>query len=396
MRVVLACVCGSDLWYYRGESEHAVGSIGHEFIGVVEEVGRRGRRQSIAAISWSRRSSTATCRARTADTDRRSAASAGGTFGNGTIDGGQGEAVRVPLAGSTLVAGPWLADTRLTLALAAHAVRRDVDRSPRRSQRRSCKRGDTVAVVGDGAVGLSAVLASKRLGAERIVALSRHADRQRLAREFGATDIVDDTRRRRHGGGARVDRWRRGRRRARVRRHPAVDRHRCGDRPARARRSGSSVCHTATVPFNETFFRNIGWRGGPCPARIYIPELLDDVLEGRINPGLVFDYETDLDGTPDAYAAMDERRAIKSLITGRLAVSGWTDGRARAVGDATELQLASHGSTAKRCGATPRCGSYVSAMSCTCAPPAARTGPGTATLSPVAPAASGPAALNTM
>jgi len=308
---VLACVCGSDLWYYRGESEHAVGSIGHEFIGVVEDLGAdvtgiaRGD-LVVAPFIYSdmscphcRHGSTISCES-------------GGTFGNGTADGGQGEAVRVPLAGSTLVPVPGAghSDAVLRSVLALSDV---MSTGHHAAVSAGVKRGDTVAVVGDGAVGLSAVLASKRLGAERILALSRHSDRQRIAREFGATDIVEARGDEANAtvieltAGVGVD--------AAL---ECVGTQQSIDTAAAIARPGSMIgivgVPHGTVPFNEAFFRNIGWSGGPAPARIYIPELLDDVLDGTINPGLVFDYDTDLDRTPEAYAAMDERRAIKSLI----------------------------------------------------------------------------------
>ena len=311
VRVVLACVCGSDLWYYRGESPHAVGSIGHEFMGIVEATGADV--QGIAAgdlvvapfifsdmsCGHCLHGSTISC-------------SRGGSFGNGTIDGGQGEAVRVPLAGSTLVKVPGsghgeeLLRSVLTLsdvmATGHHAAVSG-----------GVGKGNVVAVVGDGAVGLCAVLASQRLGAERIIALSRHPERQRLARMFGATDVVEE--RGEDAIGAVVD----------LTDGIGVDSAlECvGTEQSIATafaiaRPGSTVGIVGVphgdVPFAPTFFRNVGWRGGPAPARIYIPELLDDVLDGAINPGLVLDYETDLDHTPDAYAAMDERRAIKSLV----------------------------------------------------------------------------------
>jgi threonine dehydrogenase-like Zn-dependent dehydrogenase len=167
--------------------------------------------------------------------------------------------------------------------------------------------------VGDGAVGLCAVLASRRLGAERIIALSRHAGRQEVAREFGAADIVEA-----RGeeaiqavleltGGIGAD--------------AALECVGTAQSIATAfavARPGSTVGIVGVphgqLPFAETFFRNTGWRGGPAPARIYIPELLGDVLDGVIDPGRVFDYETDLDHIADAYRAMDERRAIKSLV----------------------------------------------------------------------------------
>ena len=311
VRVVLGCVCGSDLWYYRGESAHAVGSIGHEFIGIVEQAGAevRGVREGdlvVAPFIYSDMScphclngSTISC-------------PAGGNFGNGTIDGGQGEAVRVPLAGSTLVLVPGSEhpDAVLRSLLALSDV---MSTGHHAAVMAGVKKDDTVAVVGDGAVGLCAVLAARRLGAERIIALSRHADRQKAAREFGATDIVEA-----RGeeaiqavldltGGIGAD--------------AALECVGTAQSIATAfavARPGSTVgivgVPHAQLSFAETFFRNTGWRGGPAPARIYIPELLGDVLDGVIDPGRVFDYETDLDHIADAYRAMDERWAIKSLV----------------------------------------------------------------------------------
>jgi threonine dehydrogenase-like Zn-dependent dehydrogenase len=311
VRVVLGCVCGSDLWYYRGESPHAVGSIGHEFIGIVEQAGAevRGVREGdlvVAPFIYSDMScphclngSTISC-------------PAGGNFGNGTIDGGQGEAVRVPLAGSTLVPVPGSGhpDAVLRSLLALSDV---MSTGHHAAVSAGVKKGDTVAIVGDGAVGLCAVLAARRLGAERIIALSRHADRQKVAREFGATDIVEA-----RGeeaikavldltGGIGAD--------------AALECVGTAQSIATAfavARPGSTVGIVGVphgqLPFAETFFRNTGWRGGPAPARMYIPDLLGDVLDGVIDPGLVFDYETDLDHIADAYQAMDDRRAIKSLV----------------------------------------------------------------------------------
>jgi len=311
VRVVLACVCGSDLWYYRGDSPHAVGSVGHEFIGVVEETGADVGTVSIGDLVVApfifsdmscphcRNGSTISC-------------VNGGNFGDGQIDGGQGEAVRVPLAGSTLVPVPGSGHSEATLS-SLLALSDVMSTGHHAAVSAGVGKGDTVAVVGDGAVGLSAVLAARRLGAERIIALSRHRQRQQVAHEFGASDIVDA-----RGveaeeavlsltGGVGVD--------------AALECVGTGQALATAfavARPGSTVGIVGVphgeVPFNGPFFRNVGWRGGPAPARIYIPELLEDVLSGAINPGRVFDYETDLDHVADAYAAMDDRRAIKSLI----------------------------------------------------------------------------------
>jgi threonine dehydrogenase-like Zn-dependent dehydrogenase len=311
VRVVLGCVCGSDLWYYRGDSPHAVGSIGHEFIGVVEETGAEVSTVAagdliVAPFIYSdmtcphcQRGSTISCKR-------------GGSFGNGTVDGGQGEAVRVPQAGSTLVRVP--GNGHSDQVLRSLLTLSDVMATGHHAAvSAGVRRGDVVAVVGDGAVGLSAVLAAHRMGADRIIALSRHPDRQAIAKEFGATDIIevrgdeateavmDLT------GGIGAD--------------ASLE---CAGTPQAIAtafaiaRPGSTVGMVGAphgdVPTAQTFFRNVGWQGGPAPARIYIPELLDDVLSGTINPGLVLDYETGLDHIADAYAAMDERRAIKSLI----------------------------------------------------------------------------------
>ena len=311
VRVVLACVCGSDLWYYRGVTPHGVGSIGHEFIGVVEAVGGevtgvKAGDLVIAPFIFSDMScpnclngSTITC-------------PVGGTFGNGGIDGGQGEAVRVPLASSTLVPvpGEGHSDDVLKSLLALSDV---MSTGHHAAVSARVREGSVVAVVGDGAVGLSAVLAASRLGAERIIALSRHPERQQLAKEFGATDILEERGEAANEkvleltGGFGVD--------------SSMECVGTAEAIATAfaiAKAGSTVGGVGIphggLAYGEIFYRNIGWSGGPAPARIYIPELMRDVLDGRIHPGLVFDFETDLDGTPGAYAAMDERRAIKSMI----------------------------------------------------------------------------------
>ena len=311
VRVVLACVCGSDLWYYRGDSEFPAGPIGHEFIGVVEDVGADVRHLAkgdfvIAPFAFSD-GSCPNCQ-----NGITTACLTGGFFPmNG--DGGQGEAVRVPLADTTLVTVPGsghsdaMLRSLLTLsdvmATGHHAaVCADV------------QVGQTVAVVGDGAVGLSGVLAAKRLGAERIIALSRHADRQKLAREFGATDVVEVRGKeaveavKEMTGGIGADAT-----------LECVGTGEAMKTAVGVTRPGSmvgfvGVPHGVELPIAKMFFQNIGVRGGGAPVRTYLPELLDDVLAGKIDPGRVLDYETDLEGISDAYAAMDERRAIKSLV----------------------------------------------------------------------------------
>lgn len=176
------------------------------------------------------------------------------------------------------------------------------------------KKGDTVAVVGDGAVGLCAIIAAKRLGADRIIALSRNAARQALAKEFGATDILAERgdeaieKVKELTDGIGVD--------------AALECVGTGQSMATAfgvARPGAVVGavgapHGVDVPIETVIFRNIGLRGGVATVRKYIPDLLEDVLEGHINPGRVFDFETDLDGVADAYEAMNDRRAVKALL----------------------------------------------------------------------------------
>jgi threonine dehydrogenase-like Zn-dependent dehydrogenase len=308
---VLSCVCGSDLWYYRGDSPFPPGPVGHEFIGVVEDVGRdvsRVKRGDFVIAPFAFSDGTCPhCR------HGITSACANGGFYPMNGDGGQGEAVRVPLADGSLVTVPGSghSDEMLASLLTLSDV---MSTGHHAAVCADVRRGSTVAVVGDGAVGLSGALAAKRLGAERIIALSRHADRQRLAREFGATDVVD------HRGeeaaravmelteGIGVDAT-----------LECVGTGQAMQTALAIARPGSmvgyvGVPHGVELPIGEMFFHNKGVRGGSAPARAYIPELLDDVLDGRINPGRVLDYETDLEGIADAYAAMDERRAIKSLV----------------------------------------------------------------------------------
>ena len=313
VRVVLSCVCGSDLWYYRGEPPHDLGPIGHEFIGVVEEAGPEVRGIAkgdlvIAPFIYCD-GTCAHCRAGVS-----SQCVHGGAFGNHGIDGGQGEAVRVPLASSTLVPVPGSGhpDETMRSLLALSDV---MCTGHHAAVSAGVRAESVVAVVGDGAVGLCGVLAAKRLGAARIIALSRNPSRQALAREFGATDILAER------GDAVVEAVRELTNDVGV--DAALECVGTGQSVATAlaiTRPGSmvgivGVPHGVDASIADTIvFRNVGLRGGVAPARTYIPELLGDVLDGRINPGRVFDFETDLDHVAEAYQAMDERRAIKSLI----------------------------------------------------------------------------------
>jgi threonine dehydrogenase-like Zn-dependent dehydrogenase len=312
VRVVLACVCGSDLWLYRGETPFAPGPIGHEFIGVVDAVGADVRHVEkgdlvIAPFAFSD-GTCANCRHGITTACRN-----GGFFPVGNGDGGQGEAVRVPQADGTLVRVPGSghSDDMMASLLTLSDV---MGTGHHAALCARVKPGDVVAVVGDGAVGLCGVLAAARLGAGRVIALSRNPVRQQLAREFGATDIVES-----RGGeatnavleltaGVGVDAT-----------LECVGTGESMETALAIARAGSmigfvGVPHGVELPVSTLFRGNKEVQGGPAPVRTYIPELLDDVLQGLINPGRVFDFVTDLGGVAEAYAAMDERRAVKSLL----------------------------------------------------------------------------------
>ncbi len=312
VRVLLSCVCGSDLWLYRGETPFEPGPIGHEFIGVIDAVGPEVRNVStgdfvIAPFAFSD-GTCAHCRY-----GITTACINGGFMPVGNGDGGQGEAVRVPLADGTLVPVPGSghSDQMMASLLTLSDV---MSTGHHAAVCARVKSGDVVAVVGDGAVGLSGVLAAARLGAGRIIALSRHPARQRLAREFGATDIVEGRDQEATDAileltdGVGVDAT-----------LECVGTGQAMDTALSIARPGSmvgfvGVPHGVELPVGVMFRGNKGVQGGPAPVRAYIPELLDDVLGGRIDPGRVFDFATNLDGIAEAYAAMDERRAIKSLV----------------------------------------------------------------------------------
>jgi len=312
VRVVRGCVCGSDLWYYRGVNPHKVGSIGHEYVGVIEAVGDKVTDLAvgdfvIAPFTFSDGTCPACQAGFTSNCVR------GGAFGDGSVDGGQGEKVRAPFADATLVKVPGsdFSDEQLASFTALSDV---MCTGYHAALSAGVSDGATVAVVGDGAVGLSAVLAATMLGAARIIALSRNPDRQQVALRFGATDVVEERGADavdavlRLTGGTGVD--------AAL---ECVGTDQSIETCAGVVRAGGMI-GAVGVPLYETFqyktlfWKNVGIRGGVAPARRYIPELLDEVLAGRINPGLVFDHSTDLEHVAEAYAAMDERRAIKSLL----------------------------------------------------------------------------------
>jgi threonine dehydrogenase-like Zn-dependent dehydrogenase len=317
VRVTAACVCGSDLWPYRGINEvREPTRIGHEFVGIVEEVGAEVRSVRpgdfvIAPFMYSD-NTCPHCRV-----GIQSRCATGGFWGGDDrdgrpVDGGQGEYVRVPLADGTLVATRDVPDDALVPSLLTLS---DVMGTGwHAAVAAGVREGDTVVVVGDGAVGLSGVLAAVRMGAERVVAMSRHTPRQEVARRFGATDVVevrgDEAVAAVHeltdGVGADAVLECVGTNEAM---HTAI----AAARPG-ATVGYVGVPHGIEYPVRDMFARNVGIAGGIAPARQYLPQLRDDVLAGVIDPGLVFDLEVPLADVAEAYAAMDERRAIKSLV----------------------------------------------------------------------------------
>jgi threonine dehydrogenase-like Zn-dependent dehydrogenase len=317
VKVVAACVCGSDLWYYRGDNPIKEPlRIGHEFVGVVEEVGSdvRSLRPGDFVIAPFMYSDN-TCPH--CQVGIQSACSAGGFWGapdrDGLMaDGGQGEYVRVPLADGTLVTTRETPDAAMVPSLLALS---DVMGTGwHAAMAAGVREGDTVVVVGDGAVGLSAVLAASRMGAERVVAMSRHAARQQIARSFGATEIIAE---RGEAGEAAVLELTDG-----VGADAVLECVGTGQAMTTAlavARPGATVGyvgvpHGVELPVRTMFSRNVGVAGGIAPVRQYLPALRDDVLSGAINPGLVFDLDLPLDQVAEGYAAMDERRAIKTML----------------------------------------------------------------------------------
>jgi threonine dehydrogenase-like Zn-dependent dehydrogenase len=320
VRVVAACVCGSDLWPYRGiRDPHGPRPMGHELVGVVEELGAEAGATGLAVgdvvISpfTMNDGSCQSCRAGVSSAcDHR--AGFGGTDHDGhPVGGAQAERVRIPMADATLVRVPGEVDDALIPDLLALS---DVMSTGHHAAHYAGVGPDTtVVVVGDGAVGLSAVLAAARLGARRIIAMSRHAERQAIAREFGATDIVEE---RGEAGIAAVRELLGGDLADAA--LECVGTAESMDQAIGSVRGGGRIGYVGVLAersdldLNKLFWKDLTIGGGIAAARSYLPELLDDVLAGRIHPGRVFDLELPLDEAAEAYAAMDERRAIKSLL----------------------------------------------------------------------------------
>jgi threonine dehydrogenase-like Zn-dependent dehydrogenase len=313
LRVARACICGSDLWPYKAMEHSDTGRVmGHEAIGIVEAVGsdvRTVKAGDVVVMPFA--FSDGTCLF--CDDGLQTSCVHGGFFGTVEVPGAQAEAVRVPQADGTLFALPVGEDDALMPSLltlsdvmgTGHHAAVAANVGPGRS----------VAVVGDGAVGLCGVIAAKRLGAEQIILLGRHADRIALAREFGATDIVSER------GAEAIERVRAMTDGLGV--HSVLE---CvgldqsAETSVEIARPGGAVGRVGVpqdevMPASQTaFWANVTVSGGPAPVRAYIGELLPDVLEGRIEPGRVFDRVVELDEVPDGYRAMNEREAIKVMV----------------------------------------------------------------------------------
>ncbi|GAA4167827.1 zinc-dependent alcohol dehydrogenase family protein [Gryllotalpicola koreensis] len=318
VKVVAACVCGSDLWRYRGIAPvPRPARIGHEFVGIVESVGSDVSKIKVGdfviAPFYDCDMTCVNCRNGFTTSCLEIGWWGGKDHWGNDLPGAQGEYVRVPHADGSLVATPTLPTDELIPHLLTLA---DVFGTGHHAAvSAGVKQGSTVAVVGDGAVGLLGVLAARRLGAARIVLMSRHEDRQNLGLDFGATDIVAT--RGDEGiqavkdlfGGIGADAV-----------LECVGTKDSMDQALRTARPGGQVGFVGVpsggpeLPVRQLFNSNVGVRGGMAPVRNYIDELLPEVWNGSLKPGRVFDLELPLSEVAEAYAAMDERRAIKVLL----------------------------------------------------------------------------------
>jgi threonine dehydrogenase-like Zn-dependent dehydrogenase len=307
IRLTAACVCGSDLWDYRGINlVNQPTPMGHEYVGIVEEVGsdvhdiKPG--QFVIGSFFASDNTCPHCRAGYRSNCRH----------REYVGGAQADLLRVPLADGTLVATPDVPDDSLVPSLLSTS---DVFGTGWwAAVAAGVKTGDTVAVVGDGAVGLLGVLSAKQLGAERVIAMSRHESRQQLATGFGATDIVTE---RGDDGVAKIKELTDGVGADAV--LECVGTSESASQALRSARPGGGmgvvgVPHGVSIDGEELFYSHVRVQGGPAPVRRFLPDLVDLILKGDVDPGRVFDLTLPLEQVAEGYAAMDERRAIKSLL----------------------------------------------------------------------------------
>ena len=310
IRLAATCICGSDLWPYRGADTPDHQHMGHEYVGVVEEVGDEVSTLEVGDfVVGSFVISCGTCEICREGHPSRCVCA---IFVDGQI-GTQAEKARIPFADGTLVKTPGMPDPDLIPSLLAAS---DVlGTGWFAADAAGAGPGRTVAVVGDGAVGLMGVLAARQMGAERIIVFSRHPERQALAREYGATDIIEA---RGDEGVAALKELTGG-----LGAHStieAVGTQESMMQAIRATRPGGAVgfvgvSHDVQVPGDELFFSAVHLHGGPAPVRRYLPELIDLIWRREIDPGKVFDLTLPLEDAAEGYAAMDERRATKVLLT---------------------------------------------------------------------------------
>jgi threonine dehydrogenase-like Zn-dependent dehydrogenase len=309
IRLAASCICGSDLWPYRGADTVDATPMGHEYVGVVTEIGDAVKNVKVGDfVVGSFMASDNTCEICQAGYQSRCVH----VVPMGRV-GTQAEFARIPLADGTLVATPGQPDPDLIPSLLAAS---DVlGTGWFAAVAAEAGPGKTVAVVGDGAVGLLGILAAKQLGAERIIAMSRHADRQELARRFGATDIVEE---RGDEGIAKVKELTHG-----LGAHSvieAVGTQQSMEQAVRSTRPGGhigfvGVSHDVTLEGQELFRSAVHLHGGPAPVRRFLPELIQLIWDRKIDPGAVFDLTLPLEEAAEGYRAMDERRATKVLLT---------------------------------------------------------------------------------
>ena len=310
IRLAAACVCGSDLWPYRGiEATDGPTPMGHEYVGVVEEVGSQVTTiepgQFVVGSFFASDNTCEICRAgyQTHCVNRQP----------GAPTGAQAQYARIPLADGTLVATPEMpSDDLVPSLLTASDV---LGTGWFGAVAAEAGPGKTVAVVGDGAVGLMAILAAQQLGAERIIAFSRHADRQELARFYGATDIIES---RGDEGVAALKELTGG-----LGAHSVVEA--VGTQESFMQAVGATrggghlgyvgVNHDVQIPGIQLFFAGIHALGGPAPVRRYLPPLIQLIWDRKIDPGKVFDLTLPLDRAAEGYQAMDQRTATKVLLT---------------------------------------------------------------------------------